>query len=426
MASSEHAQGRRMVLPARITALRSRLRVAMPGLRPLTPVVAVAILLAFFAHVYYLRWGFDHLIWGQRQQPTAVPALLAFNNIGYRWSARIGDTAEAVAPAGYDGQFYYYMARDPGIIAVCAQGRVHCPIDASPLREQRIFYPMAARVLALGNPDWLHATLFLLDALAILITVFIIGLLCIQAGASPWLAAAVGLFCGELLGIVRDLADPFAVMWLVLAVYFLRKNQPLWCAVALAAAALTREQLVIVLPLFLLPWLVQRRRRTTLLVAVVAFIPFIAWQTALYLLYHRIGLTASLNTTSGLRFPFRALWEHRADPRFGPIVAFVAIPLLVTLLLALLVAFRLLRQRGPRALLADPIPLIVLLYALLATLTGPLEWEDILSSARLITPIVALTIILAAKALPAPLRGAYAVLLSATALAIFFMPPILY
>jgi len=45
---------------------------------------------------------------------------------------------------GYDGQFAYYIARDPGGSPPC--------LDAPAYRMQRILLPMLARVLSLGRP----------------------------------------------------------------------------------------------------------------------------------------------------------------------------------------------------------------------------------------------------------------------------------
>src|SRR5262249_53597616 len=207
-----------------------------------------------------------------------VPIWLAFNDLGHLWAARVGDEADALPVMGYDGQFYYYMAENPGVILACASHSAHCPIDASPLREERILYPMTARLISLGDSAALHIVLFAINFFSILFTALLVGRLCVEAGASPWLGAAAALFGGEIEGLLRDLADPYAVMWTVLAVYLLRRNRPLLCASAVGAALLTREQLVLVLPLLVLPWLVQRRWRPSLLFIAVALGPFLVWR----------------------------------------------------------------------------------------------------------------------------------------------------
>jgi hypothetical protein len=389
--------------------------------RALAPLVVVVLALILAAGVYYVRWGLDHRAWGVGHQAGAVPVWLAFNDLGRVWAARVGDEADALPVTGYDGQFYYYMAQNPGVILDCAYRHAHCPIDASPLREERILYPMTARLLSLGNAELLHFVLFALDFVSILITAVLVGQLCVAAGASRWLGVAVALFSGELEGLLRDLADPYAVMWTVLAVYLLRKNRPLLCAAAVGAAVLTREQLVLVLPLLVVPWLARRQWGTSLLFIMVALGPFLVWQTVLRLLFGQWGLTGSVTTTQAVHWPFSGLWEYRSGPEFAATIAFVAVPLVCTMAVALIW----IRRHGLRLLLVDPVPLVVLLYAWLATLTAYIEWEGTWASARLVAPAVALGVLVSCG-IAAPLRRSYATLLSLTAVVVLVIPPLLY
>ena len=380
----------------------------------------VALALILTAWVYYVRWGFDHLQWGDRQQASPVPIWLAFNNLGHLWAARIGDQAEAVANLGYDGQFYYYMAKDPSVMLVCAHGTAGCPIDASPLREERILYPLTARLLALGNPAGVHVALFAIDFVSIVVTAVVVGWLCVAAGAPRWLGAVAAVFCGESQALLRDVADPYAVMWTVLAVFFLRRRRPLLCGLAVAAAVLTREQLVFVLPLLALPWLAQRQWRTALQFLAVALGPFVAWQTVLYAIFGQWGLEGSFATTRGVHLPFSGLWAQQSALEFGDMIVFVAVPLVG----AGLVALAWMRRHGVRALLADPVPLVVLVNVALATSMDAHEWEGTGGAARLVASGIVLGMVVACGVAPW-LRRSYAAVVGATALAIFVLPPLL-
>jgi hypothetical protein len=384
-------------------------------------VIVVAAVLVIMAGVYYFRWGFDHRRWGENTRPGPVPVWIAFNDLGEKWSAPIGEQGLSVAISGYDGQFFFYMAQNPGVIINCSHLAGHCPIDANPLREERIFYPMTARLLTLGNADLLHPVLFLIDLAAILITVFLVGLMCVEAGASKWLSVAAGIFAGEVMGLLRDLAEPYAVMWAVLAVYLLRKNRPIWCAVAVAAAILTREQLILVLPLLALPLLASRRFGTVLLFLAISLGPFIVWQVELYRIFGRWGLHESLADTRGLHFPFQALLEHHSDPQFEVALIFAALPIVISLLLVC----GWIRRHGLRALSADPVPLIALIYGVLATLTAYAEWGDIWASTRIVAPLAVLGILIACGVSPR-YRTLYAVLMGTTVLVMFFASSALY
>ena len=142
-----------------------------------------------------------------------------------RFAPRIGPGAQVVAPQGSTASSPVTLALHPELVATCAYDHAHCPFDDPALRSERILYPLAARLLALGQPVAIPFALFLIDFLAILLTSGLVARLGLEAGASRWLGAAAGLFCGEALALVRDLTDPFAVLWTVLAVWLLRHSQ---------------------------------------------------------------------------------------------------------------------------------------------------------------------------------------------------------
>ena len=79
--------------------------------------------------------------------PTALAAL------GTRFTE--GDPGGS---EGYDGQFAYYIARDP------LRGWQYCDVPA--YRYQRIVYPLLGRLLAWGNNAWLPYSLALLNIAA--------------------------------------------------------------------------------------------------------------------------------------------------------------------------------------------------------------------------------------------------------------------
>src|SRR5512147_2882325 len=77
-----------------------------------------------------------------------VVITLARGNFDPKFLALIGplyDPGVQDGKPGYDGQFAYQIARDP------LNGWTK--VDVPAYRYQRIVYPMAARVLALGNID---------------------------------------------------------------------------------------------------------------------------------------------------------------------------------------------------------------------------------------------------------------------------------
>jgi hypothetical protein len=254
--------------------------------------------------------------------------------------------------------------------------------------------------------------LLLVNFVAILVTALLIGDLCARAGHSRWLGVGAGLFAGEVLALLRDLAEPYALLWAVLAVWLLRRGRPLWAAAAVAAALLTREQLVFILPLLALPLVAERRWWRLALAALIALGPFVVWQVTLRALYGHWPLLDSSTAAPLLHKPFKALWLARDSADFGVMVLCVALPLVAAAALALAVLWRD-RLAG---LLRDPIPLMVLIYCVLVSFTGVPNWQDMWAPARLAAPGVVLGVLVGAR-LSRAVGASYATLLAVTALA---------
>ena len=102
-------------------------------------------------------------------------------------------------------------------------------------------------------------------------------------------------------------------------------------------------------------------------------------------------------------------------------VVFAALPIIISLLLVL----GWIRSHGVLALFADPVPVIALIYGVLATLTAYAEWGDIWASTRIVAPLAVLGILVACGVSPR-YRTLYAVLMGATVLVMFFASTSLY
>lgn len=392
---------KRFPIGARVLALLSARRALLERVAPL---VVVACAMLFLACVHY-----------QEQQFYIRPGIVGFAEVNTVSAKRLGISNLAVNnPVGYDGQFYFFLAYKPSIIWTCPQDRAHCPAYEPYFRWQRIVYPLVARILALGQTSWIPFTLLLVNFMGVLVVAYLIGKMAVEMGASPWMGTAAGLFCGELLGFLRDLADPFGVLWIVIAIYLLRHNRPLWAAAAAAAALLTREQLVFYAPILALPLLAQRRWLTLAQSAAIALIPFIVWQATLHQLYGIWPLfAADTHVATLVPIPFLGLLSTRHDYDFGVTLLCAGIPLAFAIVVSLAAIW----QHGPRSLLRDPVPLMALVYCAVFSLVNYLQWADVWGAARLEDPGVVLAV-LAACALPwRSLRASYGVVLALTAFA---------
>lgn len=332
------------------------------------PQVVVALLLLLSARVFYVGRHY--------------PGLIGFAEISVRYSQRIGLQTLALSAGGYDGQFAYFMAVRPQIVVTCSSDPVTCPLDTPTLRAQRILYPMLARLLAFGQPMWIPFTLLLINFVAILVVASIVSAYCAEMGASRWLGTAAGLFTGEVLGFARDLTDTSGVMWAVLAFWLVRKRHPLWAAMAAAAALLTREQLIVFLPLLLLPLLAERRWGVLGLAALIGGLPFLAWEAFLAMLYGKLALFSSSATVSLVAVPLQGLWQARASVEFVPVIVTGAVPIVLSVIVGALAA----RKIGLRGLLQDPTPVMAVSYGLLSSLMSMDQWGDVWGPARLAMP----------------------------------------
>jgi hypothetical protein len=366
----------------------------------LLPALVVGVILVVLGRAEYVKHHYS--------------SLAGFVDIGVTYGTRAGVQQLAVTLGGYDGQFNYFLARDLGIIVTCAHRAASCPLDdLGEVRVERILYPMTARLFALGNVDLLPLALLAVNFLAITLTALLVTLMSVAAGVSRWLGAAAGLFCGETLAFLRDLNDPLGVLWVVLAVYLARKGRPLVAALAVAAALLTREQLLFTLPFLALPLVAERRWKTLALSAVIALAPFVAWQSVLRVLYGSWPfISGDTHAAALVPIPFGGLWQERGTHDFKLVVVAVALPLVAAIAVAGLALVR----RGMRSVLTDPVPLMALVYCILLSFTYWFQWSDLYGPARLATPGVVLALLVTDR-VPRPVRAAFGVLLALTSLA---------
>lgn len=362
------------------------------------PLLVVAAGAALMAWYYFAVQGYLHP--------------LDFADLGTEFAGRVGLQHLAASQWGYDGQFTYYIARHPAYILACAHHTGPCPMDDGALRSERILYPATALILAFGHLGLLPYTLLFVNYAAILVTALLIGDLCAREDHSRWLGVGAGLFAGQVLALLRDLSEPYALLWAVLAVWLARRGRPLWAAAAVAAALLSREQLLIILPLLALPLVAERRWWRLTLAAIIGLGPFVTWQVALRVLFGHWPLFDSSGAAPLLHEPFKALWLARHTPDFGVMVVCVAVPVAASVALAAAVIWR----DKLSGLLRDPIPLMVLIYGVLVSFTGVPNWQDMWAPARLAGPGIVLGVLVATR-LSRSVSAAYATLLAVTVFA---------
>ncbi len=237
---------------------------------------------------------------------------------------------------GYDGQFSYYIALDPG--------KARYYIDLPSLRYARILYPLTARALALGHRTAIPWALLLINLLAVAGGTWALATWLQRRQMSPWWALMFGLWPGIVFGVQRDLTEPLAYALVIAGLVLLDRPGRWWPAPAgilFGLAGLARET-TLIFPLLYGLWLAfggdlpvrcsvpraNRWQRAAILLGL-SLLPYVA-----YAAFLSVWL-GSLPTSSGdfTPVPFAGLVHGPyALTRQGVDLAFVVLPALVALL----------------------------------------------------------------------------------------------
>ena len=84
----------------------------------------------------------------------------------------IGEEVIIQKGPGYDGQFYYALAKDPFSFEKVKGGVI---VDHPPYRHQRILYPLLAHIAAFGIPSFIPFMLVLINMISLIIISFTVS-----------------------------------------------------------------------------------------------------------------------------------------------------------------------------------------------------------------------------------------------------------
>lgn len=226
------------------------------------PAVLLTICIAYLAIIFLYAQRFDYNFSGFAciGSRFASPELIGPQTIVLRGSR------------GYDGQFFYYAARDPFI---CGEARRSMDVPA--YRYGRILYPWLAALSALGDPALIFYTLVLVNLAGVLMGSYFVLRWLRDEGMNLWYGVIYGLLSGFILCLLRDLAGPVAMGFLVGGLYYFSSRRLFTGSLFLGAALLTREVVLVVPAVFLMFSLVRRRSGKRILAIVLSFSPLIIW-----------------------------------------------------------------------------------------------------------------------------------------------------
>jgi hypothetical protein len=281
---------------------------------------------------------------------------------------------------GYDGQFYYQLARNPL--------QAYHYMDNAPFRYQHILYPMVVGALSLGQTTLIPYMLLLVNVLSVVLSVEMLSRVLVKYEFSPWFSLAIGLYFGQAAATLFDTAEPFTYFLVCLGVWILlEKNRVGLAALMMGLATLARE-IAVLFPLgYVCVFFVQRKWRAFAEMVLLGVAPLIIWLIALRLIFGQTGVTF---TRPFEHIPFAGIFAHADAPKkFYLLLLLMFLPTLAGWVLAAVDLFRkVIAGQGPFLQRFSPMYLILLANLLMITLMSRSSYDELISSGRIATGLV--------------------------------------
>lgn len=189
------------------------------------------------------------------------------------------------AGAGYDGQFYYQIARDPLHAAAF--------VDRPAYRYQRIVYPLLVAALSFGKVWLIPYLLLLVNFVSIVAGTEMVARLLSERKLSPWYSLAFGLYFGLAASFVSDLTEPLTYSLVCLGLVLMFRQRLTAAAIIWGLAVLSRETAALFPIGYIAMYLYQRRWRDASRFFLLSIVPTIAWYVVVGLYFHTGGLSGA-------------------------------------------------------------------------------------------------------------------------------------
>lgn len=264
-----------------------------------------------------------------------VALVLARNGGDPRSLVTLGTRFSQLAPngtEGYDGQFNYYIARDPATAATF--------IDVPAYRFQRILLPAIGYALSFGQESLIPWLFLLIGLVSLAVGTALMETLLVEHNISRWYALVYALSIGIFASVRLSLSEPLAYTLALGGILLANRSRWLLAAGLFALAALAKETTLLIPAGYGLYLLSRRALPTALLFGVVTLLPFVVWQLILRAQLGAFGIGSGGAMATGFEvIPFagvaRILTDAPPEARltllliFGLIVGvFVLVPTL--------------------------------------------------------------------------------------------------
>lgn len=289
---------------------------------------------------------------------------LAFATIGTYFSAGDPD-----GTTGYDGQFFYFIARD---------GADSTPyLDGPTLRLQRIVYPVFARLMALGNAELVPWALVLINVAAQSIGAGLLAYISGRFGGPTVAGLIYGLWIGGQYAVRLDLSEPLCLALALGALLAYCQGRLRWAVLLLVLAALTKELAFALAAGIALHALTQRRLGWASLLMGAPALAFGMWWAILYAWFGT--LPTIYPAAQGIRLiPYNGLFREDSAAEFVLLVIWIALPSAMIFVAALVTAVRSRRLTLGACLAVTCVGFVMFMPGV--------SWEDQLAAYRVAVP----------------------------------------
>ena len=297
----------------------------------------------------------------------------SFIFIGTQWLNN-----DPTGTVGYDGQFFYYIAK------YLFNTPLHM-IDIPSYRFQRILYPLLIRIFSLGQHDLIPWVMIFINIGAVVIGTEVLDRLLRLKGFNPWYSIIYGLFVGQLWSVRRDLSEPLACMFVLLAVYSYTRKSHLLSATLFSLALFAKETTILFVAGYIITFLMHRKFKSGIRFAVITLGPFALYQLLLRSLFGTFGIigTGMYNPTI---LPFYGIYQNLTNtshpiqlPELLNMTSLIIIPSIMSWTIAIV---NLLRRKF------KPEIIYLLLNAFYLTFLPTASYVEIMAYARLTMQLV--------------------------------------
>jgi hypothetical protein len=275
------------------------------------------------------------------------------------------------AGGGHDGKFFFVQANDPWYLHPARHAAV---IDQPMYRGQRMLYPMIAGGLGSFPPAVIVWSMLVTNIIAIAVGSWLGARLAARWGGSSWLGLAIPLNVGLIFEVLIDGAGVIAYVFCLGALYALETDRRWTAAVLFAAAALSREVMILfAIGVLIVGWLAGRRIQWRIVV-----VPALAMMTwYVYLRSRLTGVTGVGGGPENFAPPFAGMWQASRSWATAPDDLLLSAAILVAV-----VSFTLLAVRGTLSIAWGALPFVALAMVLSVNV-----WREPFDLARVLAPV---------------------------------------